>query len=112
MTMANQQLSLSDQWKSIKPVWRICIAILIAQFVGMGFGVALRPVGETFFNLWYGGVYATPIGFIAGLAWQLVFVPGSLMQHRLVILFLGCLSIFLPLFGYLTQDTWSLGSAR
>jgi len=110
--MANGHLSLSDQWRLIKPVWRVCIAILVAQLIGMGVGLVMRPVGHVFLDLWYGGAYATPLGFVAGIAWQTASVAGSLAQNRLVILFLAVLCVLLPLFGYFTWDLWLLAVAR
>ena len=110
--MANAQLSLPDQWRLIKPVWRVCIAIFVAQLIGMGVGLVAQPIGHVFMDLWYGGAYATPVGFVLGIAWQSVSVPGSLAQNRLVILFLAALCLLLPLFGYFTRDLWSLPIAR
>jgi len=105
--MANGQVSLSGQWRLVKPVWRVCLGVLVAQLIGMGIGLVAKPIGHAFIDIWYGAAYATPIGFIGGTIWQAVAARGSLEQNRLVILFLAVLCFLLPIFGYFTRDIWS-----
>jgi hypothetical protein len=108
MSTADNEVSLSRQWQMLKPAWRVCVATLLAQFVGSGIGLFVQPLGRPFFDLWYGGIHGTPVGFCVGLGWQLFLSPGSLSSCRTVILLLGGLAVFLPMFGYLTQDIWLL----
>ena len=98
-------VSLQDQWRFIAPIWRIVIAILVAQVIGAAIGVAREIVGPSlFFNLWYGGAYATPVGFVIGVIWHAVSGERPFTRHILAIGLLGAMSVALPLFGWIALD--------
>lgn len=105
-------MSFEEQWQWIKPVWRVLAVVLVAQLIGMAIGVQNNIARATFFNLWYGAAYATPIGFVLGLLWHWRAVPGGLMANRTILLILGIISLALPIFGLLTYDMWQRAIAR
>jgi glycopeptide antibiotics resistance protein len=81
-------------------------AIVLAQIPGAAIGWWWAPIGDTFFDLWYGAAVTVPFGFILGLLWQEQTAPDSLARHRWVIVAYGVFSTALPLFGWLTYDIW------
>lgn len=105
-------MSFQDQWQWVKPVWRVLLLILVVQLIGMALGVHHNITGDPFFNLWYGGAYATPIGFALGLVWHVQAVPNGFAANRSILLILGAMSLALPLFGLITYDSWQFGAAR
>lgn len=90
----------------IKPVWRLFAGIAIIQVSGAVVGLFQQSIGFVPIDLWYGAAYATPVGFLAGSAWQSISSPGSLSENPMVVWFLAAASILLPLFGYLTMGIW------
>jgi hypothetical protein len=96
-------------WALLRPVWSILVVVAIVQHLGAIVGFYQKPVGDTPIDLWYGAAYATPVGFIAGSAWQSFSCPGSLAENKLVVGFMAAMSIALPLFGYLTMGKWHSG---
>jgi hypothetical protein len=104
--------SLTKQWEWVKPVWRVLVAILVSQVLGMAIGVNFNLTTEVFLNLWYGGAYATPIGFVLGLLWHYIAVPKGLNDNRFILILLGAMSIALPLFGVLTFGIWKLSAVH
>lgn len=102
--------SLQKQLDWIKPVWRVLVVILILQLFGMAIGIQANLTGELFLNLWYGGAYATPVGFILGLVWHAIAVPNGLYDNRFMLLLLGAMSLAMPIFGALTFGIWKLSA--
>ena len=96
--------SLSEQWQLIKPVWRILLMVVLVQVVGSVIAAFNRQTGELFFDIWYGGVVVTPIGFVLGLGWHLTSVKNGFTQYKQVILFLGLLSLLLPMFAMISRS--------
>ena len=103
--MKNSNILLYEVWEFFKPVWRILLVIIFAQFIGMTVSILSNYFGHIFLNVWYGAAYALPIGFILGLLWHIQAVPNSYSTNRLVIILIGLISILLPLFGFFTYDT-------
>ena len=96
--------SLAEQWALIKPVWRILLLVVLVQLGGSAFAAFYRLTGELFFDLWYGGVVVTPIGFVIGLGWHLTSVKNGFSKYKQIILFLGLLSLLLPMFAMITRN--------
>jgi len=96
--------SLSEQWQLIKPVWRILLMVVLVQLAGSVFAAFNRLTGELFFDIWYGGVVITPVGFVLGLGWHLTAVKNGFSLHKPIILFLGLLSLLLPMFAMISRD--------
>lgn len=107
--LQEQTENLTHIWNLVKPVWRILALVAVVQILGGLIGLGQEPVGYRPIDFWYGGVYATPLGFILGCLWQVTSCPGSLAENRLVVWFMAIASIALPVFGYLTLDTWQSG---
>lgn len=105
--LAGHATTLEEQWRFVRPAWRILVAVAAVQAVGAAIGLGLHPVGLVYVDLWYGAAYASPVGFAVGLVWQVLAAPASLREHRSLILFLGVLSILLPVFGYFGRQVWS-----
>ena len=105
-------MSFEEQWQWVKPVWRVLLAIVVAQLIGMGLGLQRNITGHPFFNLWYGGAYASPIGFALGLLWHVRAVPNGFAANRSILLILGAMSLGLPIFGLITYDTWQFAVDR
>lgn len=108
MTAIPPDVLMQEAWKFFQPIWRILLVVLIAQIIGMAFGVLSNYFGHLFLNIWYGGVYASPVGFILGLLWHIQAVPNGYSRDRLVIILVGFVAILLPLFGFFTYDIWRL----
>ena len=47
------------------------MAIIAFDIVGSGIGLLIAPHFDKLFDLWIGGALAGPLGFMAGLCWQL-----------------------------------------
>lgn len=96
--------SLAEQWALIKPVWRILLVVVLVQLAGSAFAAFYHLTGELFFDLWYGGVVVTPIGFVLGLGWHLTSVKNGFAKYKQIILFLGLLSLLLPMFAMIASN--------
>jgi hypothetical protein len=101
-----QMQTLGEIWRLLRPVWRMLAVLAVVQIAGAFVGLIQKPVGYAPIDLWYGGAYATPLGFIAGAVWQSFSRPGSLAENKIVVGFIAAMSVALPVFGYLTMDTW------
>lgn len=91
-------------WALLKPIWRLCLVMCVIQLLGGIVGILIAPVGFFFIDFWYGGAFATPLGFIVGSLWQFISSPGSLHSNRYLLIFLALGSILLPLSGMLMFD--------
>ena len=105
-------MSLSEQWQWVKPVWRVLVAICVVQFIGMTLGILLNRSSPLFLSLWYGGAYATPIGFAIGLAWHATAVPRGISENRSILLVLGAVALMIPFFGFFAYDFLHFSPAR
>ena len=99
-------MSFEAQWRAVKPVWRVVTGLLIGQLIGMAFVIQRNIAGDTFFNLWYAGAYATPIGFLLGAGWHLRAVPNGYASHRSILLIIAAFSIVLPALALITYYAW------
>lgn len=63
---------------------------------------------DPFFDFWYGGAYVTTAGFIAGLIWQHLEVPGSLRQNAGVLSLVAVVSVTLVLQAFFGTDFGSV----
>ena len=88
-------------------VWRVLIGMLAAQCCGAVIGFLAEPIGDAFIDVWYGGAFATPFGFVAGALWQWRAAPTEFRSERRTVVTLGLFSLALPIFGILTFDTWA-----
>lgn len=110
--MTPPYMLFEHQWHWIKSVWRVITGIFVGQLLGMAFGIQRDITGDTFFNLWYGGACATPIGFLIGAFWHLRVVPSGFARDRSTLLIIGAFCVALPVFALATYDTWLLAPAR
>lgn len=58
-------------WKRIASDRRIIWAVFAFQFIGAGLGLLIAPHFDMLFNMWMGGALGGPLGFVAGLCWEL-----------------------------------------
>jgi len=58
-------------FSSIIRIWRLVLLVVVAQLLGGVGGLLLLPRYDSFTNSWIGGTLAAPVGFLAGLWWQL-----------------------------------------
>lgn len=84
----------------LKVLWRLLLAILIAQVIGMVTGLTLGSYSLWFFNLWFGIAYSTPVGYLSGLLWLKSSKPGCISNEKIPVLILGAISFSLPISGY------------
>lgn len=96
--------NLGEQWQLIKPVWRILLTVVLVQLAGSAIAMHYHATGELFFDLWYGGVIVTPIGYIIGLVWHLIAEKNAFARHKQIILLLGLLSLLLPMFAMISRS--------
>lgn len=104
--------AFDEQWQTLKPVWRVLLAILVAQLIGAALGGVWNIAGHWYFNLWYGAAYATPMGLVSGLVWQAIAVPNGLWAHRGILFFLAALATCVTLAAYLTFGSWQIAVDR
>lgn len=67
--VANMPVAISNH--NFQSVSRILGAVILVQLIGALVGLVVRLDHFWFTNLWLGAAVATPIGFLAGLVWQL-----------------------------------------
>ena len=92
-------LSPSEQWKMIKPIWRILLMVLIIQIVG-GTSAATDDIyGHVVVDFWFGGAVSTFPGFLLGLIWQKISVK-NFQKDFGVILFVGLISLILSIAAF------------
>lgn len=104
--MSKSSFAADRRRLTVHPTWRIFAAMALAQLPGAVIGLWLTPTGDRFMDLWYGGAFAMPVGFVFGLLWQSRSAPDVLSKHRLYVLALGLFSVACPVFGALTYGTW------
>jgi len=81
--------------------WRVALAVFVAEAIGAAVAVAfIRPYGVWFFDLWMGAAVAAFPGFLLGAAWHLADVGRRGRAHRPFLLFIGAITLALPLFGW------------
>ena len=90
----------------IHETWRIYLAMMISEVPAALAGALAAPTGDRFIDLWYGAAFGLPIGFVAGLIWQLRSAPETVMRHRSLVFALGIFAAAMPVAGALTLDTW------
>lgn len=96
----------------LRPVGILVLALFAVQIFGAILGALRAPVGFVPLDIWYGAAYASPLGFLVGLALQSIFAPGGIKARWFVVVFLGLASFFLPVFGYFMLDTWQAEFVR
>ena len=60
-----------------------------------------------FFNIWFGMVYSTPIGFLIGSICHKTSVKDGLRKNKLQIITFGAMSFILGLFGFVASLIFS-----
>lgn len=75
--------------------------VIAVQLIGGFTGVYTRPYDAAPINFWFGAAMATPLGFLIGAAWHLARAERRRGEEKPMILFLGALSIVLPLIAWL-----------
>ena len=90
-------LSRSDFLKELVSLWRVVVAVVLAQVSSGCVGVVLKPYGFWFIDFWFYGAVASIFGFAVGLFWQIKAVDGSWRAHRNMILLIGAMSVVLLL---------------
>ena len=106
MKIASSQIESARYiWALVRPVLGLATTLLVVQLCGCIVGFIIKPVGFFPADLWYGVAFASPPGFVIGSMFQSVSSPGSLVNNRRVVLFMGAMSLILPLSGLLMYDT-------
>ncbi len=88
----------------LRPVGILVLFLLAIQIFGAIIGAFRAPIGFVPLDAWYGGAYASPIGFLVGLLSQSIIAPSGIKARWFVVVLLGLASIFLPVFGYFMLD--------
>lgn len=95
-------LSLPEELlRLLKVLWRVIAAMLLAEIAGMIIAFVIEPYKILFLNLWYGAVYAAPVGYLLGLIWLKIAEPRRISKERIPLAILGFMLIFTTLGGYL-----------
>ena len=81
----------------MKAIWRIVATVMIFQIVTGLLFIIVEKYGYWFIDFWFGGVLATPVGFIIGAYWQNISVDNSWENHKSIIIFFGLISILMIL---------------
>ena len=93
-------LTFKDQIAYVKPVWRVLLLITVVQLTGGFLSILAGGRSDPFFDFWYGGVYATSLGFFLGVIWQHLALPGSLRKNFIVLSIFAGASVILFLCAY------------
>ena len=88
-------LNRSDFGAELVALWRVVVAVVLAQIVGGAVSVCVGSFGFWFIDFWYGGAVATVFGYAIGLVWQTKVVRESWGKHRSMLLFMGLASLVL-----------------
>lgn len=83
----------------LRPIWRIIVAIVLAQLVGGGVGLCIHFHHFPFYNLWYGAALSMPVGFFIGLVWYLRHRPLRMPVPTTLIGFIGFLVMSIAVMG-------------
>tara|TARA_R110002110_G_scaffold415561_1_gene650794 strand:- start:92299 stop:92628 length:330 start_codon:yes stop_codon:yes gene_type:complete len=92
-------ITFREQISFLRPVWRVLLVTTFLQLAGGFLSIWIAARSDPFFDFWYGGVYATPIGLILGVFWQHLALPGSLNRNAAVLSLLAFGSAVLLMFA-------------
>ncbi len=90
-----------EQWNFIKPLWRILVAVFLAQLIGMAISMFVGKYGHPFVNLWFGGAVSSFLGFLVGLAWCRQISSKLISDNLLAVFFLGALSLIITVMAFI-----------
>jgi hypothetical protein len=86
-------------FKDLRPIWRIMVAIIVAQLLGGVIGIVLHFHHLTFYNFWYGAAFSAPVGFLIGLYWHMTQRSSSSSLPTTLLGFIGFLVVSIAVFG-------------
>jgi len=105
MKIASSQIESARYiWDLVRPVLVLAITLLVFQLCGFVVGFIIEPVGFLPIDLWYGAAFASPLGFLIGIVFQSFSRPGTLVNNKMVVLFMGTMSLILPISGFFMYD--------
>jgi hypothetical protein len=93
--MRDSGFKMSYSWDDLRPVHPLFVTSIVFQMLGAVAGLVLRAGSGWFESLWLGGALATFPGFVVGLPVRAYLRPGSIAQHRSIVVFLGAVALFL-----------------
>lgn len=95
--MQESPFGFNYTWADLKPVRPLAIIVLVAQ-IGGAILSAIFPSHSTLFrSLWFGAAIVTFPAFLAGLAVQSRWRPGSLGENRVMVWRFGSVALLLSL---------------
>ena len=93
--MTNRQFKFGYRWEEIRPIRPLYLTTVAAQIIGASVSLETYGSGSFLEAVWLGGAIATLPGFLAGVPVQLYLRPGSLSEHRQMVMFLGFIAAIL-----------------
>ncbi|WP_440224246.1 hypothetical protein ACQQ2N_03265 [Dokdonella sp. MW10] len=97
--MKESQFGFSYSWRDLEPIRALSVVVLGAQVLGAALGFLLPRFSHWFESMWFGGALATFPAFLLGMFIQDRWKPGSLKEHKVMVLRLGLIAALLSLFA-------------